>query len=144
MEFEILQKLKKLEKENRTIIRKLNKLNNRFGDDTHVCSFSKPTKMSKELCKFLKVSEDTMYSRTDVTKCINQYINQNSLHGKDKREIVLDSNLRTIIDIPEDVVLTYFNLQKYLAPHYIKEINSINSQIQNEGVLKRKPKIVVK
>lgn len=139
MEFQILQKLNKLEKDNRKIMKQLNKLNCMFGDDTYVCSFSKPTRMSKELCKFLKVSEDTLYSRTNVTKYINQYINQNSLHGKDKREIVLDSNLRTIIDIPEDLVLTYFNLQKYLAPHYIKE----STQIQNQGVLKRKPKIVV-
>ena len=84
--------------------------------------FAKPMKMSKELCAFLGVDAATLMARTDVTKEINKYVKANNLQNpENKRELILDQKLKTILTVPSDVTLTFFNLQKYMSHHYIKE-----------------------
>jgi chromatin remodeling complex protein RSC6 len=84
--------------------------------------FAKPMKLSEALTTFLNVSSDTMMARTDVTKEINKYVKENNLQNpENKREITLDAKLRSII-VPEgNETITFFNLQRYMSPHYIKE-----------------------
>ena len=83
--------------------------------------FAKPMKMSAELCKFLGVSDTTEMARTDVTKAITAYVKEHNLQNPDnKRELILDDKLKTIIQPEDDVTVTFFNLQKFMSKHYVK------------------------
>jgi chromatin remodeling complex protein RSC6 len=57
-------------------------------------------------------------SRSEVTKAVNVYVKEKNL--KDKHAIKPDAALKKLLAVPEDVELTYFNLQKYLNHHYVK------------------------
>jgi len=83
--------------------------------------FAKPTKISKELCKFLKVDVNTEISRIDVTRKISEYVKTNDLQDpKDRRYILPNDCLKKLLKVkgesPKE--LSYFNLQKHLNPHY--------------------------
>lgn len=84
--------------------------------------FAKPTKLSDELCDFLGVVKGSSMARTIVTKHINEYIKKNNLQDlSDKRHILPDSKLKTILSIKDGEKLTYFNLQTYIKQHFKKE-----------------------
>lgn len=113
VEFKRLQKL----------VKKMNK-SETVDDDApkKLSGFAKPMPMSPALCEFLGVEKDAKMSRTDVTKELNAYIKKEQLqNSENKREISLDNKLKTILDVPTDVTLTFFNLQKYMSPHFMKE-----------------------
>ena len=85
--------------------------------------FVKPTAISKDLAKFLNVAADAKMARTDVTKLITAYVKQNKLQAPDNgRKIIPDKKLMALLGCgPKDEV-TYFNLQSYMKPHFVKEI----------------------
>ena len=110
--------IKKLQK----AIRKLTKEPEDPDKPKKLSGFAKPMKLSAALTKFLGVPADTLMARTDVTKEINSYVKANNLQNPDnKREIFIDAKLKTIIDAPADQQVTFFNLQRFMSPHYIKE-----------------------
>lgn len=81
--------------------------------------FAKPTKLSDDLCSFLGVSAGSEMARTEVTRVINEYIKTHSLQDtNDKRTIVPDEKLKSILKIGEGDKLTYFNLQTYIKHHF--------------------------
>ena len=80
--------------------------------------FERPVAVTDELCKFLGKPAGTQMSRSEVTKGVNQYVKDKSL--KDKHDIKPDAALKKLLALPEGTSLTYFNLQKFLNPHYIK------------------------
>jgi upstream activation factor subunit UAF30 len=83
--------------------------------------FVKPTRISDELAKFLGKSVGTEMARTDVSKEINAYIRANKLQRPDNgRFIVPDAKLTTLLKLGKDDELSYFNLQRYMKPHFIK------------------------
>lgn len=83
----------------------------------------KPTKISDELARFLEKPLGTEMARTEVTKEINKYIRANGLQDKDNgRIIVPDSKLSVLLKISKDEELTYFNLQRYMSPHFPKTV----------------------
>jgi hypothetical protein len=82
--------------------------------------FEIPTKVSDELCRFLGHPAGTLISRSNVTKQLNTYVKEKNL--KNKHNITPDAPLRKLLQVPETEQLTYFNLQKYLNKHYIKEV----------------------
>jgi chromatin remodeling complex protein RSC6 len=60
-------------------------------------------------------------ARTEVTRDINQYIRANSLQDKTNgRKINPDSKLAGLLKIKKGEELTYFNLQRYMSPHFAK------------------------
>ena len=74
--------------------------------------FAKPMFMSKALCDFLNVDYDHQMARTEVTKTINSYVKEHDLQNpQNKRELILDDKLRTILNVPVDETVTFFNLQ---------------------------------
>jgi chromatin remodeling complex protein RSC6 len=84
--------------------------------------FAKPTKLSDELCGFLGVDAGSQLARTEVTRIINEYIKKNSLQdASDKRTIVPDTKLMSILKLGEGDKLTYFNLQTYIKHHFHRE-----------------------
>ena len=87
--------------------------------------FVKPTKISNELAKFLGKPAGTEIARTDVSRLINTYIRVNNLQDpQNGRVIYPDSKLRSLLAIGENDELTYFNLQKYMKPHFYRSDNS--------------------
>ena len=85
--------------------------------------FVKPTRISDELANFLGKPIGSEMARTDVTSEINKYIVTNNLRDKDNgRKIIPDKALSSLLNIDKDVILTYFNLQKYMSPHFQKMI----------------------
>jgi len=84
--------------------------------------FVKPTRISVELANFLGKPKGTEMARTEVTREINNYIKQNNLQDKDNgRRILADNKLRKLLKLSKSDELTYFNLQKYMSPHFAKQ-----------------------
>jgi chromatin remodeling complex protein RSC6 len=80
-----------------------------------------PTLISNELAKFLGKAEGSEMARTAVTSEINAYIIKHSLRDKSNGRIILpDTKLRSLLKIGKEEELTYFNLQKYMSPHFAK------------------------
>jgi chromatin remodeling complex protein RSC6 len=83
--------------------------------------FVKPTKISDELAKFLEKPTGTEMARTDVTREINKYIRSHNLQDvANGRKINPDQKLQTLLKLKKTDELTYFNLQRYMSPHFQK------------------------
>ena len=90
--------------------------------------FVKPAGISKQLAKFLGVSEDTKIARTDVTKEVNKYIKEHNLQNPaNKKEIKADSTLTKLLNLKKGDDLNYFSLQKFLKDHFPKEDTSVSA-----------------
>ena len=88
--------------------------------------FAKPAPISTELCDFLEKPYGTEMARTEVTREITKYIKERNLQDEKNRRIILpDEKLQVLMKFPKgDEPITYFNLQKYLAVHFIKKEES--------------------
>ena len=83
--------------------------------------FVKPTKISDELASFLGKEKGTEMARTEVTRDINKYIRNNNLQDKENgRKINPDTKLAALLKLKKTDELTYFNLQRYMSPHFAK------------------------
>jgi len=83
--------------------------------------FVKPTLISLELANFLNKAQGTEMARTAVTREINSYIRAHSLQDpKNGRRILPDTKLRKLLKVGKAEELTYFNLQRYMSPHFAK------------------------
>ena len=80
--------------------------------------FELPTPLSNDLCSFLALSNGSKESRSNVTKAITTYVKLHDL--KNKHTITPDAKLKSLLGVKDGEVLTYFNLQRYLNPHYLK------------------------
>ena len=87
--------------------------------------FVKPTRISDELAKFLDKPVGSEMARTEVTRDINKYIRSNNLQDKDNgRKINPDTKLSALLKLAKGEELTYFNLQKYMSPHFSKVVQA--------------------
>ena len=82
--------------------------------------FERPLQVTEALCSFLGKPKGTLMSRSEVTKGVNSYVKEKNL--KNKHDISPDAALKSLLAIPEGETLTYFNLQRYLNPHYLKTV----------------------
>ena len=90
--------------------------------------FVKPTKISVELATFLGKAKGTEMARTEVTREINSYIRQHKLQDPENgRRILADAKLRKLLKLGKNDELTYFNLQRYMSPHFAKAGKSTTS-----------------
>jgi len=83
--------------------------------------FVKPTRISDELAKFLEKPSGSEMARTEVTRDINKYIRTHNLQDKENgRKINPDTKLATLLKLKKTDELTYFNLQRFMSPHFAK------------------------
>lgn len=83
--------------------------------------FVKPTKISDDLASFLAKPKGSEMARTEVTREINTYIRTHKLQDKDNgRKINADKKLSALLSLGPNDELTYFNLQKFMSPHFAK------------------------
>ncbi len=91
--------------------------------------FVKPTLISNELAAFLGKTQGTEMARTEVTREINAYIRAHNLQDKDNgRKINADKKLAGLLKLKAGEELTYFNLQKYMSPHFAKATKATDTQ----------------
>uniref|UniRef100_A0A6C0ES59 DM2 domain-containing protein n=1 Tax=viral metagenome TaxID=1070528 RepID=A0A6C0ES59_9ZZZZ len=118
--------VKSLEKNVSKELRVLDKINakkNKNKGNRAPSGFVKPTKISNELADFLGRDRGSLMARTDVTKQMTAYIRKNSLQDKDNGRIILpDPKLKKLLKLADTDALTYFNLQKYMGPHFEKSV----------------------
>jgi chromatin remodeling complex protein RSC6 len=83
--------------------------------------FAKPMKISDDLCKFLNKDEGTELARTDVTRALIKYIEQNNLQDLSNKKLINpDTKLKYLLGLEdENQIITYFNIQKYMNRHFI-------------------------
>lgn len=88
--------------------------------------FVQPTLISDELAGFLGKDKGSKMARTEVTREINAYIRTNNLQDKENgRRINADNNLSTLLKLKKGEELTYFNLQRYMSPHFAKSVKAV-------------------
>ena len=117
-EFRLLEK--KAVRELKTA-QKVNAKRKRKSGNRSPSGFVKPTLISDELAKFLQKPSGTEMARTEVTREINTYIRAHNLQDKTNgRKINPDQQLAALLKIPNGDELTYFNLQRYMSPHFAK------------------------
>jgi upstream activation factor subunit UAF30 len=87
--------------------------------------FVKPTRISDELASFLGKEKGTEMARTAVTRDINTYIRDNKLqNASNGRKINPDEKLTSLLKITPADELTYFNLQRFMSPHFAKSVKA--------------------
>lgn len=90
--------------------------------------FVKPTRISDELAKFLEKPSGSEMARTEVTRDINKYIRTHNLQDKENgRKINPDTKLAALLKLKKTDELTYFNLQRYMSPHFAKATKEVTS-----------------
>ena len=85
--------------------------------------FMRPVKISDELASFLGKATGTVMGRQDANDEIRQYVALHNLKETEKgkgRNINPDAKLSSLLKLPAGEQLTYFNLQKYMKPHFIR------------------------
>lgn len=97
-----------------------NKRRKNTGDSKRPPSgFAKPTLISDSLCQFLGQPSGTLMARTEVTKHLTKYIKEHELQDEaNKRIINCDSALAGLLNVQPSDEVTYFNLQRYMKPHF--------------------------
>jgi chromatin remodeling complex protein RSC6 len=117
-EFRALEKSasRELKTANKASSKKKRKAGNRSPS-----GFVKPTLITPELAAFLGKPAGTEMARTEVTREINAYIRAHGLQDKTNgRKINADAKLGALLKLKTDEERTYFNLQRYRGPHFVK------------------------
>ena len=122
-EFRLLERQTARELKNaaKASLKKKRKVGNRAPS-----GFVKPTLISNELAGFLGKPEGSEMARTEVTREINKYIRTNNLQDKENgRKINPDKKLTSLLKLKKGDELTYFNLQRYMSPHFAKAASAV-------------------
>ena len=83
--------------------------------------FVMPAKISDELATFLGKEQGSEMARTEVTREINAYIREHKLQDSNNGRIInADASLSKLLKLGDKDELTYFNLQRYMSPHFAK------------------------
>jgi upstream activation factor subunit UAF30 len=98
--------------------------------------FRKPQVVSDELRAFLNLGPEDRISRADVTRRINEYVTEKGL--KNGQNLTMDAALKSLLAPPDDVQVTFLNIQKYINRHYIKEVVEA-APVEAAPVEKKKP-----
>lgn len=117
-DFKLLEKkaTRELKAANKANARRKSRQSNRSPS-----GFVKPTDISGELATFLGKEKGVQMARTEVTREINAYIRKNNLQdNKNGRKINADAKLSKLLKLKNGEELTYFNLQKFMSPHFAK------------------------
>jgi len=119
-----VRSLEKIVAKEQKLAQKSSKSAKKASGNRQPSGFVKPTRISDELARFLGKTTGTEMARTEVSKEINRYIKANNLQLQTNRRIITpDNKLSALLNLKEgDEQLTYFNLQKYMKPHFIKAV----------------------
>ncbi len=89
--------------------------------------FAVPTKISDELCEFMNKPKGSTAARTEVTQYIIKYIKDNKLQWNENRKVIKPNTpLKNLLAVKQNEEVTYFNIQRFMNKHFIKEEQSSN------------------
>ena len=126
-DFRVLEK--KATRELKTAAKASHKRKRKTGNRSP-SGFVKPTLISDELASFLGKTKGTEMARTEVTREINAYIRANQLQDKTNgRRINADTKLSSLLKLASGEELTYFNLQRYMSPHFAKSAAAVAATV---------------
>jgi hypothetical protein len=135
--------LETLAKELKAVRKDLRRIRQHFEDPTgekqaaraQNNGFNKPQNVTDKLRAFLGLAADEKVSRSQVTARINTYVTEKGL--KAGQNISMDAALKDLLNPPDGVQVTFLNIQKYINPHYIKEVKPEGEKKPRE----KKPKV---
>ena len=82
--------------------------------------FAKPGPVSDELCLFMNKEKGTHMARTEVTQYIITYIKDKQLVNNDNKKIIVPNpELRSLLAVTEKDEITYFSLQRLMNRHFV-------------------------
>ena len=163
----VIKEVDKQSKDLEKFRNKKNRSKNQRKESSQQSGITKPVAISEELSLFLGVQPGTLVPRNEVTKGVSEYIRTHELFDPANRQrFLLDLKpeglkLKKLLGEPTEGV-TYFNLQRYLKPHYlttpkdelvnsvkvvsepVKEVPKEVVATEEEVVEKKKKKILVK
>lgn len=119
----IQQNIKQLEKTVKKQIKGLKKevTKTKNKGNRQPSGFAKPSKVTKELCEFMNKAEGSEIARTEVTRALVAYIKENKLENTSNSKIISpDNKLKILLGLHDNQELTYFNIQKYMNKHFVK------------------------
>ena len=119
----IQQNIKQLEKNVKKQMKGLKKevVKTKNKGNRQPSGFAKPSKVTKELCEFMNKAEGSEIARTEVTRALVAYIKENKLENTSNSKIISpDNKLKILLGLDDSQELTYFNIQKYMNKHFVK------------------------
>lgn len=117
------RQVNKERKETAKVLKKLAKgqRKKRRGGNKTPGGFTKPTALSAPMCEFLGKPTGTELPRTEVTRLVNTYVKEKGLQNPENKKIILpDARLKSLLFLGDDDELTYFNLQSFMKYHFLK------------------------
>ena len=103
---------------------------NRAKGNRKPSGFAKPSAVTPELCKFMGKEEGTEIARTEVTQHLIQYIKDNELQfAENKKIIVPDATLKSLLGVKDGDEVTYFNLQRLMNKHFVKKSKKAEAEV---------------
>ena len=126
LESSILADVKKLQKCTTKYVKELSRKSSKRRSNNDAdkkkrapSGFAKPALISPALCSFLGQPTGTEMARTEVTKFLTSYIKTNELQDpSNRRKIIPDKKLQSLLNTKKSDEVTYFNLQKYMKVHF--------------------------
>jgi chromatin remodeling complex protein RSC6 len=97
--------------------------------------FAAASPISTELCDFMGKDHGSQIARTEVTKFICAYIKSNDLTTTENNRVIKpDNKLHHLLGTDEKIQVTYFNIQRFMNKHFIKNKDSklTNNVIENK------------
>tara|TARA_B100000902_G_scaffold334866_1_gene334248 strand:- start:1240 stop:1719 length:480 start_codon:yes stop_codon:yes gene_type:complete len=121
---EVQNKVRDLErnvtKDMKQMDKKINK--NKFKGNKNPSGFAKPSKISEPLCKFMELPNGSEVARTEVTQYLINYIEKENLQNPDNKKIIVpNKELQSLLGSNPDDEISYFNIQKYMNKHFQKD-----------------------
>lgn len=87
--------------------------------------FAVPSNITDELCEFMQKPTGTKVARTVVTKYIISYIKNHNLQKEGNRKFITpDKSLNKLLGVNDGDEVTYFNIQRYMNKHFVKEVEA--------------------
>ena len=118
--------LKVLEKEVAKDRKELQKKCKKKNDKKKASGFAVPTLITNNLSSFLGLPDESQVARTDVTSQVIAYVKSHNLQNPaNKRQILPDVALATLLQAPEGDVITFFNIQTYLKKHFLPAVPQV-------------------
>jgi chromatin remodeling complex protein RSC6 len=117
----IQQNIKQLEKSVKKKMKGIKKQVTKNKGNRQPSGFAKPSKVTKELCEFMNKVEGSEIARTEVTRTLVAYIKENKLENTTNSKFISpDNKLKALLELDDNQELTYFNIQKFMNKHFVK------------------------